>query len=456
MDASPLKRAAVQGALWTFGAVGFSNLLSLASQAILTRILDPAVFGLSIIVTVTMIGLSLVSDVGISQSVIRSSRSDDPAFLDTAWTLQILRNGVIWVIACLLGFPLASTYHQPDLIWLLPFVGFTAFVNGFSSMGLAVASRQMRVKRLVLFEASIQLLGLTTTVVWALLSPSIVALVGGNLVAGVARTVGSHFLTSIGVPRLRWDKAASKEVFSFGKWIFLSSLITFLAAQSDKLVMGKLVDAAALGVYGLAATLADKPRQLIQSLADRVIFPAVSQSRELPRPELRQRLLKNRRLLLLCAAPALALLVSLSDVVTGLLVGQRFASAAWMISILSVGIWPSLLSMTTGPALFAFGKPQYATTGNFIRFLFTAVGSWWAFTTFGIVGAVVAVALGDLPVYLVTAVGMTRGGLSSLKQDLAMTFVFLLFVAVGLGSRLALGFGFPIHGINIAWFPHRH
>lgn len=456
MSSTPLKKTAVSGALWTFGAVGFSNLLSLASQAILTRILDPSVFGLSILVTVTMIGLALVSDVGIGQAVVRSERSQDPAFLDTAWTLQILRNGLIWVVACIIGFPLAAAYNQPDLVWLMPLVGFGAFVGGFSSMGLAVAGRQMQVKRLVLFEATIQLVGMVTTVVWVWISPTILGLVGGNIVTGILRTIWSHYLIDIPRPRFRWEAEARREVFSFGKWIFLSSLITFLASQSDKLVLGKLIEPAALGVYGLAATLADKPRQLIQSLADRVIFPALAQNNTMPRPELRRKLLRNRRNLLLLAAPALALLVCLADVVTGMIVGPRFASAAWMMAILACGVWASILSLTISPALFALGQPQFGTVGNLFRFGFTAAGTWWGFSTFGMPGAVVAVALGDLPVYLVTAFGVRKAGLSSVRQDLFLTLLFFALVAGGLGLRLLLGWGLPEKGLDFAWIPHRH
>ena len=49
----------------------------------------------------------------------------------------------------------------------------------------------------------------------------------------------------------------------------------------------------------------------------------------------------------------------------------------------------------------------------------------WDGTLYGLLGAVIAVAAGDLPLYVVTQFGATREGVKPLWQDLQLTVCFL-------------------------------
>jgi hypothetical protein len=71
-----------------------SDSLNTASDTldlILTRLLFPEAFGLMALVQVFMGGLQMFSDLGVNMSIIQSKRGEDPDFLNTAWTFQILR-----------------------------------------------------------------------------------------------------------------------------------------------------------------------------------------------------------------------------------------------------------------------------------------------------------------------------------------------------------------------------
>jgi hypothetical protein len=71
----------------------------------------------------------------------------------------------------------------------------------------------------------------------------------------------------------------------------------------------------------------------------------------------------------------------------------------------------------------------------------------WGFHALGMVGAVIAIAFSDLPVYFVNAYSASREGLPTLNQDALLTVSFLGLLAVALWARHWLGFGFP--------FPHQ-
>ncbi len=97
-----------------------------------------------------------------------------------------------------------------------------------------------------------QAVSLTVAVIWDWFNKSVLALVVGGLVTSVFQLLWSHRL----IPEIRyrffWEKAVTKSIFSFGKWIFLLTAMTFLAEQAPKLILGKLVSLEMLGVYDVA------------------------------------------------------------------------------------------------------------------------------------------------------------------------------------------------------------
>ncbi len=88
---SSLQKKAIGASVWVIIGYGSSQCLRLISNLILTRLLVPELFGLMALVNTFIIGLNLFSDVGIRPSIIRSERGEDPLFLNTAWTLQVIR-----------------------------------------------------------------------------------------------------------------------------------------------------------------------------------------------------------------------------------------------------------------------------------------------------------------------------------------------------------------------------
>src|SRR2546421_7848298 len=95
-DRSSLKALVIKGSAWTIAGHGAGELIRLAKSLVLTRLLFPEAFGMMSLVGVVMYGLQMLSDVGLVQAIIRDKRGDDPDFLNTAWTMQVIRGAVLW------------------------------------------------------------------------------------------------------------------------------------------------------------------------------------------------------------------------------------------------------------------------------------------------------------------------------------------------------------------------
>lgn len=443
---SSTKQLAIRGAIWTISGYGISQFLRFGSNLVLTHLLFPELFGLMALVGVFIGGLHLFSDIGLGPSIIQNKRGDEPAFQNTAWTLQVVRGIVLWFGCLVLAFPVSHFYKEPQLLWLLPLVGFNTVISGFNSTGLYTLNRHLSVKQLSLFELMGQFVTVGVTLVWAWFNKSIWALVAGGLASSLYQLVRSHQLNPGKPNRFAWEPEATRQIVSFGKWIFLSTAMTFLATQSDRLVLGKLFSLEMLGVYGVAYTLADIPKQLTMAVGGKVIFPTYAKLADLPREEFRRKIQRSRLPILLGAAFGVALLVSFGDVIVTMLYDRRYIAAAWMLPILALGIWPIILNTTLDAGLFAIGNIRYVVVGTFCSAVFLIGGMWLGFQYFGPLGTVIAVPFSNVPPYFIITYGLWREKLACLGQDLKTTVLFIALLTLFIGGRLIAGFPLPSPG----------
>lgn len=439
-----LQQLAIRGSIWTIVGYGASQFIRLVNNIILTRLLEPELFGLMALVYTFITGLNLFSDIGINPSIIRSPRGEDARFLNTAWTLQVIRGTTLWLICFVIAIPVANFYKIPQLSWLIPVVGSNTLIAGFNSTSLAVLNRRVEIGKLTIVEIVTQVIAVVIMIAIALYKPTIWALVLGTLVANIVKLFWSHLLSSTPHTFL-WDRDCLKELFSFGRWIFVATAITFLANQTDRLVMGKLLPLEILGVYSIAFTFADIPRQIVNQLSNKVIFPLVSQQLQvLPKAVFLGKLLEKRKYLLMLSALLVAFFFCFSDIIIDILYDERYQDAGWMFAILTLGLWPLILSISTGQILLSLGKPQYHTLSVFLKFLYMVTLFPITIIRMGIFWAIIVIGLNDLPNYFVSVFGLWREGFSFFRQDFLLTLLLFGFIVIFAFFRLLLALLFSI------------
>jgi O-antigen/teichoic acid export membrane protein len=338
-----LRGRALRGSALTFVQFGVSNALRLGSNLILTRLLFPEAFGLMALVMVVMTGLAMFSDLGFRPAIIQSPRGDDPVYLDTAWTLQIARGIILWLFACALATPVATFYDAPMLAQLLPVAGLAAIVEGFNSTRLATANRHMMLSRVVAATISAQFVGIVIMIALAWATKSIWAIVIGNLAGSFTLMTLSHLILPGHPNRFRFERPAFAQLFSFGKYIFLSTVAGFLITQGDRAVLGKHVALADLALYNIAFFLASVPSLLSGAMVDRIIFPLYANRPPSKSAENRQQIAKAR-FMTTGALLAIGTVIAVSgDFLIGFLYDPRYHGAGPILVLLSLSFMPGLI-----------------------------------------------------------------------------------------------------------------
>lgn len=287
-----LKRRAMETSVWTMGGFGLRSAFRLGSNIVLARLLVPEDFGIIAVAFVIQTGLEMFSDVGLNQNAIQSKCGDDRSFLETLWTIQILRGCFIavglWFIAATFAFtnlqaifPESSAYRAPEMPGLIALIALISILNGFSPTKAITASRHMQIGRLTAIQLSAQVLGSFVTIAAALLNPTVWAFAIGALFGALAELLLKTRALTGPPDRLHFNSTHAHDIYSFGKWIFLSSILGFFVTNAPILFFSLILVKEDLGFFSIALTLSAVCAQLAQRPTATVLFPLLSEKNRL-------------------------------------------------------------------------------------------------------------------------------------------------------------------------------
>lgn len=341
--------------------------IRLASNLILTRLLYPDAFGLMALVTMFVLGVVMMSDVGLTPSIMQSKRGDDPKFLNTAWSIKFLLHGFYFVVVCLLAWPAAQFYDAPQLVELMPAVAASLLIGGLVSPNIEHAQRHIRLGTVTMIELLTQVASVAVMVIVALITRSIWALVIGQIAASVVKVLLTRHYFKGPATRFEWDPSAVRELIHFGKWITLSSACGFILSQGDKAVLGKYLSLEQLGVYNIGFFLASFPLALAENITGRTIIPVY---RDSPPHESPQNFATVRRMRMGLTAIVLSMIAVMAvggPWIIDLLYDVRYQGAGPIVSLIACAQVPVVLGMTYPQAALAAGDSRGPSLLNMLR-----------------------------------------------------------------------------------------
>ena len=156
----------------------------------------------------------------------------------------------------------------------------------------------------------------------------------------------------------------------------MSTILTFAAGQTDRLLLGKLVTLNTLGVYGVAMTMATMPKAMIAALAARVLFPGFALLGREDRDQLSHKVIRTRGVLLSVSVVAMVGMIVGSPAFFRFLYDSRYWDAGWMAPLLCMSVWFAVLQASADGCLLSLGDTRRLTIVMFWKFAATAVCCW--------------------------------------------------------------------------------
>lgn len=423
MSVLALSRGAIlSGSAWTIGTYAAALVLRFSANVLLARLIAPEIFGIVVVIAAIRAGADLLSDIGLSQNIVNNPRGDRPAFYNTVWTLQVMRGFLLFAICCAFAGPLARLYGVPEST--IQFGVLTLAVLGATSTSQSLLQKKLRLPVITLFDFVVDLIGTVTMLLLVLWSPTVWSILLSNLVAAGVRVVGS-FLLPEGGNRPTIDRRSLREIFSFGKWIFLWSLLGFLSLNFDRLYLGSVTSLSLLGIYGIARTVAELPAQLTARLGHFLVFPLVSAVGDMSHERLRREIGPIRLGFLILAAIGIGSAAAGGDLIIRAIYDPRYALAAAMLPPLLLGTWATILCTTNEYVLIGRGRPQVCTVASSVKLGYLLIGLPLGFEAGGMLGAVIPLMTADIVRYAVLLVAQLRARIGFGSHDLLATAVLL-------------------------------
>lgn len=277
----------VSMSMWNILQVISQMGLRLVSNLALTRLLLPEAFGLMAFAMTIQTAAMMMSDIGVERSIIRDKEGDQTHFLQAAWTVRLVRSGIVsgvMIIIALIILPLIAPLFDPSSVLASPEApGITAIISlvpimrALGSANEVTAHRNLQVRRVFTLDLSVQLLGIIMLVACTFIWPTAWTLAIGTVVITGIKAAATHVFLPGPRMALMWDRPVAARLWDYGKWLIGSSIFGFVARHSEKLIIAGAVDATLFGLYSIARLWAEASQKVLEHVLNSAGMAALSE-----------------------------------------------------------------------------------------------------------------------------------------------------------------------------------
>jgi len=385
-----LSQRVVKGGFWVFFLRIVNRGFSLIRLIILARILAPSDFGLMGIALLTMSTLETFSQTGFQTALIQK-KEDIKSYLNSAWTVLILRGFILFIILYFIAPYAAIFFDAPEAKPIFQVIGFTVLFRAFTNIGVIYFQKELEFNREFIYQFSGTIADFIVAISAVLILKNVWALVLGLLAGNIVRCFVSYLIHPYR-PRLNFDLEKIKELFGFGKWIMGSSILIFLLTQGDDIFVGKLLGTTALGFYQMAYRISNMPATEITHVISKITFPAYSKLQD-NIPKLREAYLKVLQITAFLSFPIAGLIFILAPDFTRIFLGEKWVPMAPAMQVLCVFGATRSIAATVGPVLYATGNPKIETKIATVQLLLLAILLYPLSAKYGIKGTAWAIVI---------------------------------------------------------------
>jgi PST family polysaccharide transporter len=244
------RRAIAKGAVWAAVDNWTQQFAQLITFLVIGNIVGPEVFGTLAIAIIYVLFIQAFLVEGFSESIVQRAEIEREHVEAAFWSLTGLG-----LVAVAVSFPaaglIASAFSKPVLVEVIRWLSINFFFTGASSVLQSRMRRDLNFRllaiRTVVANGTASAVGITLAVqgfgIWSLVVYHLCWRVLDFLMLSVL---------SLWLPRLRFFRRHFGDLFHFGAHITAARVVYFFNHQIDRLLVGYVLGATALGHFGMA------------------------------------------------------------------------------------------------------------------------------------------------------------------------------------------------------------
>ncbi|UCH12355.1 MAG: lipopolysaccharide biosynthesis protein [Candidatus Omnitrophota bacterium] len=400
----------------------------------MARLLSPNDFGLFGIALLSMSCLETFAQTGFEQALIQKKK-DIKEHLDTAWTTNLIRAFLLCFILFISAPAIGLFFNNPKAIILIRTIALAVFLKGLTNIRVIYFIKELKFNKQFIYRSIGIMAEFIVGVSLAIILRSAWALLFGLLANYFVTFLVSYIIYPYR-PKLELNVEKFKELFSFGRWVFGSSVLVFLLTQGDDIFVGKLLGTVALGFYQMAYRISNMPTTEISHIISQVTFPAYSKLQD-NIDKLREAYLKVLQFTAFLSFPIAGLIFILAPDFTRIFLGEKWLPMVPAMQVLV--LWGLIRSIgaTTGPIFYGVGRPKIITKLQLLQLFLLIILIYPLTMQFGILGAALSVVFAALIPNLIAfyiTVKVTECGIYNFGKLIVLplinTIVVILFVLI--------------------------
>lgn len=310
-----------------------AKVLSLGSTLVLVRLLSPADFGLVAIAT-TVTGLvGFFNEIGLGSAIVqrRDARPDE---VDGCFGIAMLASTGLVAATLALAYPAAAFYRMPELGPVLLVLGACLYFGGLNTVPLALLRKQLRFQPVLWATAVGVAVQAMVAIPLATMGARYWAIVVGFVLSQFAVTLWYWWIAKW---RPGWpiQLAKGRELMGYGLNITATRVLWHLYMNADKLIIGRLLGAHAVGIYDVARSLSNLPTSQIAGVATNIASPVYARLQD-DRAALGSAMMGLVRAVAYLAFPILTGMALLAQPLIATVLGPTWEDAVWPLRALCV------------------------------------------------------------------------------------------------------------------------
>ena len=339
---SDIDKKVVSATKWSTITEIAAKLVSPITTMVLARLLTPADFGVLVTATMVISFSEIFTDAGFQKYLIQKKFETEKDLKDTttvAFWSNFVMSIAIWLVIVLFCGQIAELVGNPGRGNVIAISCICIPLAAFSSIQMALFKRKFDFKTLFWVRIIGILIPIVVTIPLAFFSRSYWALIIGMIALNASNAI-ILTIKSEWKPRLFYDWAIFKRMFSFSFWSMIEAVTVWLTSYVDLFIVGKLLNEHYLGIYRTSMSTVGQIMSLITAATTPVLFSALSRLQD-DENEFRCLFFRFQKIVGLLVIPLGVGIFLFRNLVTEILLGHQWLEAANFI-----GLWGLTSSIT--------------------------------------------------------------------------------------------------------------
>jgi PST family polysaccharide transporter len=359
-------RTTARAAVWAFLATAGAKVITLASLALLARLLAPREFGLLAFALVYITYAETIGDLGSGVALVYwPDRREDAA--QVTFAVNAIA-GVFWFLLTMLIAPwVADFFNAPNGAPIVRVLGIAFILRYLGNAHDALSKKDLRFRARFVPELSLAAVKAAVSLALAYRGFGVWSLVWGHLAGAGIRSL-LLWVVVPWRPTFRLPMDLVKPMLAYGRGIMIVNVLAAITHHADLAIVGRLLGTTALGLYQMASKIPEMTVVVMLWVVSTVLFPAFSKMHAAGK-SLRQPYLTATRYISAATLPASAGLFLLAHPAILVFLGPQWLDAVPILQALTVYTATKAFSTHAGDVLKATGRAQLLARISIVKAL---------------------------------------------------------------------------------------